>query len=138
MLQFFVVLLAHVALRAAVFLTRSQTKKRCLLDSLVQTAAARLRRSWHECGGHDSPAVLPCPVAAVVAADDPVAGAAVPVDGAAEAQPQQADEPDDVRSGHPTGSHLVEASSGRSIHPQPADIDGGLRKTEGSGFGTTG
>ena len=45
---------------------------------------------------------------------------------------------DDVRPGHPTRPDLAAAPGRRSVDPQPADADGGLRQAQGPGLGAAG
>src|SRR5215216_3358778 len=68
-------------------------------------------------GRDDSAPVISCSTSPLVALADPVAGAVVPVDGAAEAKPQQANGQDHVRPGHSARPHLVTAPGGRTVDP---------------------
>ena len=50
----------------------------------------------------------------------------------------RADRADDVRPGHPAGPDLAAAPRGRSVHPQSADPDRGVRQAQGPGVGAAG
>src|SRR4029453_2686655 len=86
-------------------------------------AMAWLWQSWQpsapspseQSGRDDSAPVISCSTAPLAALADSLAGAVVPVDGAAEAEPQQANGQDHVRPGDSAGSYVVTAPGGRTV-----------------------
>ena len=86
----------------------------------------------------DSAALVSCAEPAVAAGADSAAGRAVPVAGAAQAEPQKPVSQTMFDLVIPRDRTWLRHRRRRSVDPQPADLDGGLRQAERSGLGAAG